>query len=100
MAPLLIMQHCPVDSISVAGFQQSQMISASDGKEKQICCIKKKNNMGQHVVAAMAQCTKKHSGVQGLAQGPAAVTMVGISGDHTQICRYGNWNEHPFLSDL
>lgn len=42
MAPLLI----TVDSISVAGSQQSQTISASDGKEKQICSMKK-TNMGQ-----------------------------------------------------
>lgn len=36
------MQHCPVDSISVAGFKQSKTISASDGEEKQICSVKQK----------------------------------------------------------
>lgn len=35
MAPLPIIQRCPVDSISVPGFKQSQTISASDGEQKE-----------------------------------------------------------------
>lgn len=55
-------------------------------------------DMGQHVLAAMVQWPKEHSGVQGLAQGPAVVIVVGISGDPTQICRLLGLEQASFPS--
>lgn len=92
MASLLLTQHCPVDSISVARFQQSQMISAWDGKEKHIGMKKTTwiNMFWQPWCSALRS-------IQGLAQGLAVVTMAGISGDPLQNCCYRDWNRQPFL---
>ncbi|CAG01202.1 unnamed protein product [Tetraodon nigroviridis] len=72
--------------------EPSQMISASDGKEKQIGMKKTTwvNMFWQPWGSALRS-------IQRFAQGLAAVTMAGISGDSTQNCHYGDGNRQPFL---
>lgn len=83
MAPLLIMQLCPVDSISV------DLVSAVTDD---LCFRwKREPNLQDEKKHHRSTCFGSHGalrsnkGFRALLKGPAVVTTVRISGDHPQI---------------